>query len=32
VFDPTDLVDPRHACGILTRDRELKDSARRFLG
>lgn len=32
VFDPTDLVDPRHARGILTRDRELKDSARRFLG
>ena len=28
----TDLVDPAHARGILTRDRELKDSGRRFLG
>lgn len=31
-YDPTDLVDPAHARGILTRDRELKDSGRRFLG
>jgi len=31
-FDPTDLVDPAHARGVLTRDRELKDSGRRFLG
>ena len=30
-FDPTDLVRPAQARGILTRDRELTDSGRRFL-
>jgi beta-glucosidase len=31
-FDANELADPAQAQGIITRDRELKDSGRRFLG
>ena len=31
-FDANDLTEPSRAQGIITRDRELKDSGRRFLG